>query len=117
MAPKRWRCRMSRRPVLTAVDKAEVWMRRSHGEPVWMIARHIGRKRDTVHRYVRATGGVQPRLPQRSRRELTAREREELSRPGRRRLLSGHGQEDGPGIFIGVAGSPSERGPRTVSGS
>jgi IS30 family transposase len=71
---------MSTGPGLTAAQKAEVWVRRAGGEPVWMIARHIGRKRGTVHSYVRRTGGVPPRTPQRSRLELTTREREELSR-------------------------------------
>jgi IS30 family transposase len=61
-------------------EKAEIWMRRGRGEPVWMIARHLGRDRHTVRDLMMATGGVPPRTPQRSRRELTARDREELSR-------------------------------------
>src|SRR5438270_9440586 len=69
----------SGRPV-TEADKAEVWTRRARGEPVPMIARHMGRDRGIVWRVVTATGGIPPRTPQRSRRELTVGEREELSR-------------------------------------
>jgi len=65
---------------MTEADKAEVWTRRARGEPVQMIARHMGRDRGTVWKVVTATGGIPPRTPQRSRRELTAGEREELSR-------------------------------------
>src|SRR5579859_7108417 len=80
MAPQVQEVQMSTGPGLTVAQKAEIWVRRSRGEPIWMIARHIGRKRGTVHGYVRRSGGVPPRMPQRSRRELTMREREELSR-------------------------------------
>jgi len=65
---------------MTEADKAEVWMRRARGEPVQMIARHMGRDRGTVWKVVTATGGIPPRTPQRSCRELTVGEREELSR-------------------------------------
>ena len=71
---------MGRGPLLTAAEKSEIWTRRAAGEPVWLIARHMGRSRKTVHAQVVATGGVRPRPPRRSRRELTAGEREELSR-------------------------------------
>src|SRR5207247_6933408 len=71
---------MPRGPYLTVAEKAEIWTRRVAGEPIWVIARDMGRSRKTVHAQVVATGGVRPRTPQRSRRELTAGEREELSR-------------------------------------
>src|SRR2546423_1758368 len=71
---------MSRRYPVTEADKAEVWMRRARGEPVVMIARHLGRDRGTVWKVVTATGGIPPRTPHRSRRELTVGEREELTR-------------------------------------
>src|SRR2546429_10029761 len=71
---------MSRRYPVTEADKAEVWTRRARGEPVAMIARHMGRDRGTVWKVVTATGGIPPRTQQRSRRELTVGEREELSR-------------------------------------
>src|SRR2546429_8623477 len=71
---------MPRGPFLSTAEKAEIWTRRAAGEPVWVIARHMGRSREAVHAQVAATGGVRPRTPQRSRRELRADEREELSR-------------------------------------
>jgi transposase, IS30 family len=71
---------MTRRSPMTVADKAEVWQRRARGEPVPMIARQMGRDRGVVWRVMKATGGIPPRTPQRSRRELKAGEREELSR-------------------------------------
>ena len=71
---------MTRRAHLTESDRTEVWRRRARGEPIPMIARHVGHSRETVRRVLMATGGIAPKTPQRSRRELTAGEREELSR-------------------------------------
>src|SRR5207253_8772947 len=71
---------MSTRAHMTETDKAEVWTRRARGEPVPMIARHMGRDRGTVWKVVTASGGIPPRTPQRSRREVRAGEREELTR-------------------------------------
>src|SRR3954454_5892872 len=71
---------MTRRSPMTEADEAEVWRRRAQGEPFGMIARHMGRDSRSVWGVMKATGGIRPRTPQRSRRELTDREREELSR-------------------------------------
>ena len=71
---------MTKRSPLTEADKAEVWRRRAGGEPLGTIARHMGRDSRTVWGVLRATGGIPPRSPQRSRRELRVGEREELSR-------------------------------------
>ena len=71
---------MTTRSHLSEADKAEVWTRRARGEPIPVIARQMGRDRGTVWKVVVATGGITPKVPQRSRRELTAGEREELSR-------------------------------------
>lgn len=71
---------MPRGPLLTSAEKTEIWRRRAGGEPLWMIARHMGRSRRAVRMHVAATGGVPPRMPRRSRRELTELEREEVSR-------------------------------------
>ena len=71
---------MTRRSPMTEADKAEVWRRRAGGEPVPVIARQMGRDRGTVWHVVKAMGGIPPRTPQRSRRELRVEEREELSR-------------------------------------
>jgi IS30 family transposase len=66
--------------LMSPAEKAEIWTRRARGEPVWMIARRMGRSRGGVRNLMVLTGGVPPRTPQRSRRELTVQEREELSR-------------------------------------
>src|SRR3989475_714487 len=71
---------MGRGLPLTVAEEAEIWIRRGRGEPVWMIARHMGRSRWAVRDQVTSTGGVPPHKPERSRRELTMGEREELSR-------------------------------------
>ena len=71
---------MTTRRHLTEADRAEVWRRRAEGEPIPVIARQMGRARETVWKVVVATGGIPPKAPQRSRRELTVGEREELSR-------------------------------------
>src|SRR2546423_9650144 len=75
---RRWK--MARGPLLTEAEKAEIGARRAGGEPAWMIARRTGRNRRTVRDLLAATGGVPPHQPQRSRRELTFAEREDLSR-------------------------------------
>src|SRR5438270_5329257 len=54
---------MTTRMPMTEADKAEVWTRRARGEPVPMIARHMGRDRGTVWKVVTATGGIPPRAP------------------------------------------------------
>jgi transposase, IS30 family len=71
---------MPRGPYLTVAEKGEIWRRRGRGEPVWMIARHMGRSRRAIRDQMTSTGGVPPRMPHRSRRELTFEDREELSR-------------------------------------
>src|SRR5436190_6608623 len=71
---------MTRRSPMTEADKAGVWRRRAGGESLRMIARHMGRDGRSVWGVVKATGGIPPRTPHRSRRELTTGEREELSR-------------------------------------
>lgn len=71
---------MARGPLLSMAEKAEVWARRARGEPAWMIARQMGRHRRTVRDLLAASGGLPPHQPRPSRRELTAAEREELSR-------------------------------------
>jgi IS30 family transposase len=67
-------------PVVTEAEKAEIWDRRSKGESLSAIARHLDRGLETIRRYVLLTGGVRPWPRTRSRRELTVVEREEISR-------------------------------------
>lgn len=71
---------MPRGARFTAAERAEIWTRRGRGEPVWMIARQMGRKRSAVRGVMVATGGVPPHEPQRPGRAFTMLEREELSR-------------------------------------
>ena len=65
---------------VTEAEKAEIWERRSQGESMSAIARHMGRGLETVRRCILLSGGVRPRRRTRSRCELTAVEREEISR-------------------------------------
>jgi len=65
---------------VTEAEKAEIWERRSQGESMSSIARHLGRGLETVRRCVLLNGGVRPRPRTRSRCELTVVEREEISR-------------------------------------
>src|SRR5207302_10067146 len=59
---------------------AELWTRRSAGEPVTRIARHMGRYVKSVRSYLHDAGGIRP-LPRRwSRVALSLEEREEISR-------------------------------------
>src|SRR5690348_17448384 len=67
-------------PVVTEVEKAEIWARRGRGESLSTIARHLGRSVETVRRQLLLSGGVRPRSRTRSMRELTMAEREEISR-------------------------------------
>lgn len=71
---------MGRGPLLTEAEIQEIWRRRAEGEPVWLIARHMGRSRKAVRGWVTLTGGIPPQAPQRPRSALTALEREEISR-------------------------------------
>jgi IS30 family transposase len=66
--------------VVTELEKVEIWDRRSRGESLSTIARHLDRGMETIRRYLLLTGGVRPRPRARSRRELTVAEREEISR-------------------------------------
>lgn len=71
---------MGRGPLFTATELDEIWRRRAEGEPVWLIARHMGRSRRGVRGWVTLTGGIPPRKRQRPQSALTALEREEISR-------------------------------------
>lgn len=71
---------MGRGPLLTEAELDEIWRRRAEGEPVWLIARHMGRSREAVRGWVTLTGGIPPQKPRRPRSALTPLEREEISR-------------------------------------
>jgi len=65
---------------LTEAEKSELWDRRSRGEKLYALSRHLGRSPETIRRHVLAAGGVRPRPRSRSQRELRLEEREEISR-------------------------------------
>lgn len=71
---------MGRGPLLTEAELDEIWRRRAEGEPVWLIARRMGRSRRAVRDWVTLTGGIPPQKPQRPQSALTGLEREEISR-------------------------------------
>jgi IS30 family transposase len=65
----------------SAEEKREVWERRAAGESLLAIARHLARADEVVRRYVSTThGGVRPRERRRRHDQLSATEREEISR-------------------------------------
>ena len=71
---------MPRGPFLTEAEKTEIWDRRGRGEPLYVIAREVGRSLEGVRHLVNLTGGVRPQPPRRPRAALTLEEREEISR-------------------------------------
>ena len=69
-----------RRTRLSWSEKHELWRRWRRGEPVREIAHALQRTKSAVYTVVEAEGGIAPRPRRRSRRALTLREREEISR-------------------------------------
>ena len=65
---------------MSEAEKAEIWDRQGRGEPLYVIARQIGRSLEGVRHEVNLTGGVRPEPRRRPRAALTADEREEISR-------------------------------------
>ncbi len=107
---------MGRGPLLTVAEKAEIWARRGRGEPVWMIARHMGRSRRAVRDQVTSTGGGSAApAPALAARANSRGARRAVTWSGRRRVLSSSGRQDAQGAVVGFAGGASERGPRTLS--
>ena len=64
----------------TEADKAMMWDRWQKGESLHSIARHFGRSHSSIQGILSRTGGIRPAPRRRSRRSLTLREREEISR-------------------------------------
>jgi IS30 family transposase len=85
----------------TDEQKREVWERRAAGESLLGIARHMAKDDEVVRRYVSTVhGGIRPRERRRRRIQLSACEREEISR-GLAAGLSCHA------IALGLGRSPS----------
>lgn len=68
------------RPGLSAVRKKELWDRWKAGESISDIARALEKSPGSIHRVLKATGGIAPPQRRRSRWALTLDEREEISR-------------------------------------
>ena len=64
----------------TVAEIGEVWERRHAGEANRSIGRRLGRSAASIRALVEASGGVRPAVRHRSRRHLSQREREEISR-------------------------------------
>ena len=71
----------------SASDRRELWRRWREGESQADIARALSRNPGSVHGFLMASGGVEPRARKRSARALSLSEREEISR----RLAQGAG--------------------------
>ena len=71
---------MPRGPYMTEAEKTEIWDRYGRGEPLYVIARQIGRSLEGVRHEVNRRGGVRPQPRRRPRGALSAEEREEISR-------------------------------------
>ena len=64
----------------SARERRELWERWKRAESISEIGRALDRERGTIHRTIRAYGGVAPPERRRSRLALTLKEREEISR-------------------------------------
>ena len=88
---------------LTEDEIAEVWERRKTGELNRSIGRRLGRSGASIRALVEAWGGVRPGVRYRSSRQLSATEREEISRGV------------ATGVSLGVIASRLGRATSTVS--
>jgi len=68
------------RPYLSSAERELIWVRWREGEPIWKIAQGLERSGTSVRAVLDRTGGISPRLRQRSCRALSLGEREEISR-------------------------------------
>ena len=71
---------MPRWRYMSEAEKTEIWDRYGRGEPLYVIARQIGRSLEGVRHEVNRRGGVRPQPRRRPRGALSAEEREEISR-------------------------------------
>src|SRR5205807_10395219 len=65
------RCWMPRGPYMTEAEKTEIWDRHGRGEPLYVIARQIGRSLEGVRHEVNRRGGVRPQPRRRPRGALS----------------------------------------------
>jgi IS30 family transposase len=65
---------------MTEPERAEVWQRYGDGASAAMIAQALGFAGPSVAEVIRTAGGIRPRPPRRSPRQLSLGDREEVSR-------------------------------------
>lgn len=68
------------RPGLSYRQKRELWHRWKSGQGLSEIGRALNKHAGSVHGFLAATGGIEPRARKRSSRVLQLSEREEISR-------------------------------------
>lgn len=69
-----------RRLALTATQRQEMWARWKTGQTLTEISGALGKSRSSIHGSLQKEGGIAPRPCVRSKRHLSAEEREEISR-------------------------------------
>src|ERR1700687_6436733 len=72
--------RQGKRFGLSAVQKSELWCRWKAGQSLHEIGRALGKEHSSIRCLVARHGGIVPAVRRRSRRVLTAIEREDISR-------------------------------------
>src|ERR1700688_1032703 len=72
--------RQGQRFGLSAVQKSELWCRWKAGQSLHEIGRALGKEHSSIRCLVARHGGIVPAVRRRSRRVLTAIEREDISR-------------------------------------
>jgi IS30 family transposase len=65
---------------ISAAEREQIWQRRAEGESVTQISQALGRAHTSVIWALGVQGGIVPRERKRSARQLTAEEREQISR-------------------------------------
>jgi len=70
----------TRKPVLSASDRTEMWRLWKQGLSLHEIGAVFGRNNGTIHWYFSLTGGIFPGIRRRSQQHLSLSEREDISR-------------------------------------
>jgi IS30 family transposase len=72
--------RLGRPEIIVGAQREELWRRYKAGETIHRIGRALCQRPTTIHRMLKATGGIAPAQRSRSSRVLSFGEREEISR-------------------------------------
>jgi IS30 family transposase len=68
------------RIAISVCEQKEIWNRFKNGESVTDIAQYLERSYSTCLNTIKSNGGIKPHFQQRSSKQLSIREREEISR-------------------------------------